>query len=205
MSFILDALKKSETERQEQTGAEFSNVPSSSGEPQSFKWLWILALLLLVNVIVLLGVLLRDEKVPDTPAPVEQTPVEQSQPASASFADRVAEARQNQSAPDTTTAEPQPLQTANTAPVELSTQTVSQSRPRLMTIDELRLNGTLVLPELHIDIHVYAEDPAERFVFINMKKHRENSRLDEGPVVAEITTDGVILKHQGSTFLLPRE
>jgi len=205
MSFILDALKKSETERQEQTGAEFSNVPSSSGEPQSFKWLWILALLLLVNVIVLLGVLLRDEKVPDTPAPVEQTPVEQSQPASASFEDRVAEARQNQSAPDTTTAEPQPLQTANTAPVELSTQTVSQSRPRLMTIDELRLNGTLVLPELHIDIHVYAEDPAERFVFINMKKHRENSQLDEGPVVAEITTDGVILKHQGSTFLLPRE
>ena len=37
MSFILDALKKSETERQEQTGAEFSNVPSSSGDPQSFK------------------------------------------------------------------------------------------------------------------------------------------------------------------------
>lgn len=74
-----------------------------------------------------------------------------------------------------------------------------------MTIDELRLNGTLQLPELHIDIHVYAEDPAERFVFINMKKQRENSQLDEGPVVAEITTDGVILKHQGSTFLLPRE
>jgi len=205
MSFILDALKKSETERQEQTGAEFSNVPSSSGEPQSFKWLWILALLLLVNVVVLFGILLREDEAPDTPAPVEQTPVEQNQPASASFEDRVAEARQNQPEPDTTTAESPPLQTANTAPVETPPQTVSQSRPRLMTIDELRLNGTLTLPELHIDIHVYAEDPAERFVFINMKKHRESSQLDEGPVVAEITTDGVILKHQGSTFLLPRE
>lgn len=205
MSFILDALKKSETERQEQTGAEFSNVPSSSGEPQSFKWLWILALLLLVNVIVLFGILLREEEVPDTPAPIEQAPVEQSQPASSSFEDRVAEARQNQPAPDTTTAEPPPLQTANVAPAEASAQTVSQSRPRLMTIDELRLDGSLALPELHIDIHVYAEDPAERFVFINMKKHRENSQLDEGPVVAEITTDGVILEHQGSTFLLPRE
>ncbi len=205
MSFILDALKKSETERQEQTGAEFSNVPSSSGEPQSFKWLWILALLLLVNVIVLFGILLREEEVPDTPAPIEQTPVEQSQPASSSFEDRVAEARQNQPAPDTTTAEPPPLLTANVAPAEASAQTVSQSRPRLMTIDELRLDGSLALPELHIDIHVYAEDPAERFVFINMKKHRENSQLDEGPVVAEITTDGVILEHQGSTFLLPRE
>ena len=205
MSFILDALKKSETERQEQTGGEFSNVPSSAGDPQSFKWLWILALLLLVNVIVLFGILLREEKVPDTPAPLEQMPIEQSQPASSSFEDRVAEARQNQPAPDTTTAEPTPLQTANATLVETSSQTVSQSRPRLMTFDELRLNGTLALPELHIDIHVYAEDPAERFVFINMRKHRENSQLDEGPVVAEITTDGVILKHQGSTFLLPRE
>lgn len=205
MSFILDALKKSETERQEQTGAEFSNVPSSSGEPQSFKWLWILALLLLVNVVVLFGILLREQEVPDVPAPVEQTPVEQSSPASSSFEDRVAEVRQNQPAADATAAEPPPLQTASMAPVETPPQTVSQSRPRLMTIDELRLNGTLALPELHIDIHVYAEDPAERFVFINMKKHRENSQLDEGPVVAEITTDGVILKHQGSTFLLPRE
>ena len=47
MSFILDALKKSETERQQQAGGEFSNVPSSSGDQQSFKWLWILGLLLL--------------------------------------------------------------------------------------------------------------------------------------------------------------
>lgn len=205
MSFILDALKKSETERQEQTGAEFSNVPSSSGEPQSFRWLWILTLLLLVNVIVLFGILLRDDEATDVAAPVERTPVEQSQPASSSFEDRVADARQNQTAPDTTTAEPPTSQSANTAPVEAPPQAVAQSRPRLMTIDELRLNGTLQLPELHIDIHVYAEDPAERFVFINMKKQRENSQLDEGPVVAEITTDGVILKHQGSTFLLPRE
>ena len=205
MSFILDALKKSETERQEQTGAEFSNVPSSSGEPQSFKWLWILALLLLVNVVVLFGILLREEKVPDKPAPVEHAPVEQSSPASSSFEDRVAEVRQNQPATDATAAEPPPLQTASTTPVETPPAAVSQGRPRLMTIDELRLNGTLVLPELHIDIHVYAEDPAERFVFINMKKHRENSQLDEGPLVAEITTDGVILEHQGSTFLLPRE
>ncbi len=201
MSFILDALKKSETERQQQTGAEFSNVPSSSGEPQSFRWLWILALLLLVNVIILFGILMRDEKVPDTPAPVVQAPVQRSQPASTSFEDRVEEARQNQPAPDPVP----PSQTATATPVEAPPQQKSPNRPRLMTIDELRLNGTLQLPELHIDIHVYAEDPAERFVFINMKKQRENSQLDEGPIVTEITTDGVILKHQGSTFLLPRE
>jgi hypothetical protein len=38
-----------------------------------------------------------------------------------------------------------------------------------------------------------------------MAKHREQSKLEEGPVVVEITPDGVILEHQGTTFLLPRE
>ena len=42
-------------------------------------------------------------------------------------------------------------------------------------------------------------------MFINMEKHREQSRLDEGPVVSEITPDGVVLEHQGREFLLPRE
>jgi general secretion pathway protein B len=192
MSFILDALKKSETERQQQTGAEFSSIPSSSGEPQSFKWLWILALLLLVNVAVLFGILLRPDKPAAVPPPVETTPAEtrpaeSSQPAEPSFEERVAEARQNQPAVD--------------VPMTSTASTAS----RLMTIDELRLSGSLQLPELHLDIHVFADDPAERFVFINMSKYREKSRLDEGPVVAEITPDGVVLEHQGRRFLLPRE
>ena len=37
MSFILDALKKSETERQQQAGAEFSDVPSKPRESHA-KW-----------------------------------------------------------------------------------------------------------------------------------------------------------------------
>ena len=73
------------------------------------------------------------------------------------------------------------------------------------TIDQLRLDGSLQLAELHLDIHVYSDDPAGRFVFINMVKHREQSRIAEGPVVTEITPDGVILAYQGKTFLLPRQ
>ena len=52
---------------------------------------------------------------------------------------------------------------------------------------------------------MYADEPAERFVFINMTKHTEKSRLPEGPVVREITTDGVVLEYEGMVFLLPRE
>jgi len=208
MSFILDALKKSESERQEQTGAEFSNVPSSSGEPQSFRWLWFLALLLLVNIAVLIGILMRPDPSPDTTdtaALVEEARLEQAPEAApvatTTFEDQIAEAKQNQPRAETATtpdAEPQVLEAA-------ARPEAAPRGGRVLTIDEVRLNGSLQVAELHLDIHVYSDDPAERFVFINMTKHREQSRLDEGPRVVEITPGGVILEHQGTTFLLPRE
>ena len=58
---------------------------------------------------------------------------------------------------------------------------------------------------LHIDLHVYSDNPAERFVFINMNQYRENSSLSEGPRVRRITPEGVLLEHRGTTFLLPRD
>lgn len=61
------------------------------------------------------------------------------------------------------------------------------------------------MTDLHLDIHVFGETPADRFVFINMNKYRENSKLVEGPTVREITPDGVVLEYQGTTFLLPRD
>ena len=212
MSFILDALKKSETERQQQSGAEFSSIPSRTSESHSFKWLWILGLLLLVNVVVLLSILLRSDESADTPPPVQQSErpaAEQSQPSGQdqtiepSFEERVADARASQPS-----AEPAPMEEREVrkpAQEPALATTSPPARPRLMTIDELRLNGTLQLPELHVDIHVFADDPAERFVFVNMTKYRENSQLAEGPTVSEITNDGVILEYRGSTFLLPRE
>ena len=72
-------------------------------------------------------------------------------------------------------------------------------------LDQLRAGGILALPDLHLDIHVYSETPADRFVFVNMTKHREASRLQSGPVVEEITPEGVVLTYQGTRFLLPRE
>ncbi|MDH3338576.1 MAG: general secretion pathway protein GspB [Gammaproteobacteria bacterium] len=201
MSFILDALKKSETERQQQAGGEFSSVPSGSGEPQSFKWLWILALLLFVNAAILVGVLMRPDRPPGTPPAVAEVPVEKPQTAQPSFEEKIAAAKQNQ---------PPPIEEAANDPLPRTQRAAARqaspsSTNRVPTIDELRLDGTLQVADLHLDIHVYSDEPAERFVFINMVKHRERSRLEEGPVVTEITPDGVILEHQGKTFLLPRE
>jgi len=57
------------------------------------------------------------------------------------------------------------------------------------------LNGTL-----HLDVHVFSETPGERFVLINMRKYRQGERLQEGPVVDDITPDSVILSFRGQRF-----
>jgi general secretion pathway protein B len=61
------------------------------------------------------------------------------------------------------------------------------------------------LPDLHLDIHVNAQRPNERFVFVNMRKYVEGETLKEGPTVERITPEGVILNQRGLRFLLPRQ
>jgi len=140
---------------------------------------------------------------PDTADPEvalsEPAPIAAAQATTESFEEKVAAARQKQPPPQEFD-EPE----SQAAPVA-ARPTVAGERPRVLTIDEVRVNGSLQITDLHLDIHVYSDVPEERFVFINMTKHREQSQLEEGPKVIEITTEGVVLEHQGVTFLLPRE
>lgn len=237
MSFILDALKKSETERQRQGSAEFATIPASRAVSSPPRWLWVLVLLLLINLVVLAGILLHDEPAATTPAsspPASSppavapavtpaaTPADTGQPpaaGTASFEARIADARRRQPPPSvveevTPAPEPaptdeiaeqrppatQPNESASASASETETETLS-----LPTLTQLRVGGILNLPDLHLDIHVYSETPADRFVFVNMSKHREHSRLASGPVVERITPEGVVLDYQGTRFLLPRE
>jgi general secretion pathway protein B len=72
----------------------------------------------------------------------------------------------------------------------------------LPTVDDVALQGGV--PEMHIDLHVYAANPQDRFVFVNKRKYREGETLQEGPRVEEITRDGVVLSQHGRRFVLPR-
>jgi len=61
------------------------------------------------------------------------------------------------------------------------------------------------LPELRLDLHVYATQPHDRFALINMHRVHEGDTLQGGVRVENITPDGVVMSHNGSRFLLPRE
>ena len=213
MSFILDALKKSETDRQQQGSPEFAGVPTSGGRRDGPPtWLWIVGLLLIVNLAVLTGVLLRPD-VSDDPADGRSGPQEftaaaaprsansatpAAQPAN-DFASQVAAARENAPAIEESIAEP------TARPPTGSVAIAPASSAMLPTVHEVQARGLVTLPPLHVDIHVFSEASEDRFVFINMVKHKEGSRLAEGPLVSEITPDGVVLEQNGTTFLLPRD
>lgn len=206
MSFILDALKKSETERQRQASAEFATVPVGNDSPGIPRWLWALGLLLAVNLAVLLGLFLRPESDPAVVAmPIVN--VADAPAVTPSFAEQVEVARQN--APPRQAA-PVTAESADDRPAEAAARATPLAPPSansavLPTFQQVIANGTVVLPDLHLDIHVYSATPEDRFVFINMSKQRERSQLSEGPVVTEITPDGVVLDYRGTRFLLPRD
>jgi hypothetical protein len=86
---------------------------------------------------------------------------------------------------------------ANTAAV---TNTDSTANP-----DDYAVVPGNALPQLRLDLHVYAAKPQERFALINMHKMHEGDSLQDGVRVESITSDGVVLSHNGSKFLLPRE
>jgi len=87
----------------------------------------------------------------------------------------------------------------------LSDEEATDNDEVLPSINELNLTGAQALPEMHLDVHVYATKPADRFVFINMRKYKEGNTLQEGPVLERIRRDGVVLNYQGVRFILPRQ
>jgi general secretion pathway protein B len=72
----------------------------------------------------------------------------------------------------------------------------------LPTSQQLIAAGTLRVPELGLELHVYSDDPARRFVIINGRRYREGATLNEGPVVESITTEGAVLDSQGTRFIV---
>jgi general secretion pathway protein B len=257
VSFILDALKKSENERQRQSGPGFAEIPVAQPRNRQPWWVFAVAALLFVNLLVLLIVLLRREPQPpapatgaavSAPAPVTAPPASTSGPAPTAAAPSLpvtAPAPQRSAPaprPVAPAAEPATAPAARTLaeaagiddpyadvdptldyealdaaasrvpagppivqPLPGAARVPEERVETLPTVNDLALSGSASLPEMHLDIHVYAPVPADRFVFINMRKYVEGQKLQEGPVVERITRDGVVLNQQGLRFLLPSQ
>jgi general secretion pathway protein B len=245
MSFILDALKKSENERQRQVGPSLADVQVTQRRNDKPWWAVAVAALLVVNLGVLLVVLMRDgDARTDTPHPAPESAgsnasvpagTQMPLPASASRMPRgnpslaaptdpsvrsladeaggesavAVDADPHLSAAGNVPAGPplvRPIEAPAVAPAAIPAQAEAQAAQDevLPTPMDLAASGN-ALPEMHLDIHIYSAKPAERFVFVNMRKYTEGQALKEGPTLERISPDGAILNHHGLRFLLPRQ
>jgi general secretion pathway protein B len=61
------------------------------------------------------------------------------------------------------------------------------------------------LPDLSLTMHVYADDPHQRFVVIKGDRHVEGDDLGSGVTLREIRADGMVLEFKGQRFVYPRD
>jgi general secretion pathway protein B len=232
MSFILDALKKSETERQRQSLPGLMDTPAAQHRGRLPLWAILLGALLALNIVVLCVMLMRGGGGADGAPVVEKhanaAALENEPAAVAEHFSPLGPAPVYAPEIPVTSADSTGGAGATSAPASGAPHSLAQrSAPRpasrrsdpvlidedakadndevLPSIDEINLTGSRALPELHLDVHVYATKASDRFVYINMRKYHEGNSLPEGPVVEHIRRDGVVLNYQGLRFILPRQ
>lgn len=234
MSFILDALRKSDAERQRAATPGLADVRYAPRETRRNVWVPVLVVVLAANALFLAAQWWRREPaapavvaVPaPAPAPEAMAPSAVVAPADIRPLAREAEPAGPMAEPDIESefAAPGGAVDAGTVPApvvmeapELPPEPVpalpaAPAKPsrilagdELPTAEELMGKGVLNVPALNLDLHVYSDAPASRFVVINTRKYKEGGQLSEGPRVEAITRDGVILSNQGRRFTLTRK
>jgi general secretion pathway protein B len=223
MSFILDALKKSEMERQRQAVPGLMDSGVARSRARFPLWAVALVLLLAVNLVVLLFVLRRGgtpaavSPATSTPSPAAAAPPAAATPEHFSPLDGApVYAPEIPAAAEAAAGEPAVNhRSAGSGAVRARTPQRRDPPPTdegdkadeevLPSISEINLTGQQALPDLHLDVHVFATKPADRFVYINMRKYREGATLEEGPTLERIRRDGVVLNFRGLRFVLPRQ
>jgi general secretion pathway protein B len=249
MSFILDALRKSDAERQRGAAPGLADVRYATARRRNV-WIPLLALVLTLNI----GFMAwqwyagQDQTAPvaavapaappapaasaeapvatpairpaDTPAeapavralaretvpaePVTVPEVQSDLPQLAPVAPQAAVPAPTVPVPTAVSAAPLP-----TPPPPAAAPPATPSKiiadPALPTLEQLLGAGAIELPPLNLDLLVYNESPAVRFVVINGRKYREGVQLTEGPTLERITPENVILTSRGQRFTLDRK
>lgn len=218
MSFILDALRKSENARLRQEHPAMFDARPVAVRRRFPAWFLALGLLLGLNLLALLYVLLRDGRnaavMPDGSVPGVASPVSAPAPAASTVG---APADAGSAAPTASAAVPSVAPAARrpssgvglTPPATTMTQAVAPQSIAAPTApartrDDLLAGGTAV-PETQVSLHVYDADPGKRFVFLNGQRLREGDVAANGLRVERIDADGVVLDHRGSDFKVPLE
>jgi general secretion pathway protein B len=226
MSFILDALRKSEHERQRSATPGIAQVPFGATRRELPTWAIALIVVLALAVLALGAAWLRSEWSRGTrearergpaEAPLALPPPEASRAAPAAdravARDAAPRSLGAQSSVQNSAATPSPASARVSAapsgheraePPAASVEPAAAPRdngPVLPSATALAAEG-IALPPLQLQLLAFYDKPADRYVFINGTKYVEGATLAEGPKVVSIETSGAVLSYLGHEFLL---
>ncbi|MFT7688415.1 MAG: general secretion pathway protein B [Candidatus Azotimanducaceae bacterium] len=169
MSYILDALNKSEQERQNKQSPSINSqyrVPVKSKKASRY-WTIFLTILVLVNFA---GIVFWFTKIDES----ETQSIQKIE-----TADAVSVQKETES--------PQFLK-IESAPTKTSL--------RKVFISDLPIQVKDQLPDLNFSAHLYGEDKSFRMVNINGKMLKEGEDFNDDILLREITADGVVIQYQ---------
>lgn len=199
MSYILDALKKSDQERQQSAGPSLQTVHRPHSNNGGRGWLYVLLVILVLLLLALAGLLawlvfdignddsekitspaatmaVREDTAKQLPAPETSTLSKDSNASSLSAA---AKPHVAEDAPPT------------------STSTV------VVPFSQLPLAARNAIPAMTFSFHVYSDNPDRRTIIINGRRVKQGAVIDNQLMLNEITPNGVILSWQDYQFSIP--
>lgn len=216
MSYILDALRKSERERDALQGPASTAEPTApAGRKPPTAALAAGAALLAVGA--LWFTLGREE----APAPMAEMPPVAAAPSPATKVEEdpapalaVAPARdlaeearlpaaEKARPPSPPARDNRPVQTAKVA-APAPRAAVSPAASDIPFVRELPDDIRRELPEMVVNIHIYVTNEAQRVLYINNRQYRRGDTIQGVIAVEEIVPDGVVMQYRGMRFKLPR-
>lgn len=231
MSYILDALKKSEKERQRGTVPDLLTVQEDMLQlpPKRFPWRYVVLAVIVAAAGVAARMLLPlANQVPAAPAVIQQPVVEPPAlpqrdlsvlPPAPLTEQRAAAKRlpvpEDNKEMDIVRPEGlpgRPLSVKAHAPVPQDSEKPAVSArqevlppadpEKIYRVKELPAALQKTLPPLSLSAFMYSSNPELRMVRINSQMMREGQELTAGVRLQEITADGVILTSQGYRFFV---
>lgn len=208
MSFILDALKKSEQERRQRGIPDLhtEHAPMATPRGRVANWPIFIILALLLNAGLLLW-WLRPWQPPrqaeNQTSPVmktEQAPPIPATPAGSTTVSVTAVT------PTTQTEAATPLPSAPIESVQVREMVVAPAPMAVAIPAEKDLPPQLraELPEIEISLHFFTSAPSARMVRINGRNLREGQLVNPHLTLQEITAEGVVLEFKGHVFTASR-
>jgi general secretion pathway protein B len=196
MSYILDALNKSEEEKKQHKtpGLNTIHLRSDRNSADNNRWLWPTLGFLLVTINLLFVFWFTSDNTPSAtsqntpavPSGKERRPVEQPERR------EITSASPNRGTGNAGSTDTAPKPQSNLA-LQPSPQPAKTSRPGQ---PEDLLSSNIAINNIKFSSHIYADDSSLRMVVIDGKRFREGDQISKNLKLHAISQDGVIVKHR---------